>query len=76
MNDGQLALRPIFQRFLEALPLHEIGITPAQLSAGLDEMYAQLLRVGLFKKRLPLQVRGLHEIAIDDSKPADARSDE
>lgn len=47
MNDGQLALRPVFQRFLEALPLQEIGITPAQLSAGLDEMYAQLLRVGL-----------------------------
>jgi hypothetical protein len=47
MDDGKLVLRSAFERFLEALPLHELGIAPDQLRAGLDEMYAQLLRVGL-----------------------------
>jgi hypothetical protein len=47
MNNEKLVLRSAFERFLGLLPLHELGISPDHLRAGVDEMYAQLLRVGL-----------------------------
>jgi hypothetical protein len=47
MNGTNLALRGILQQLIHALPLHEVGVTDAQLREGVDEIYAQLLRVGL-----------------------------
>lgn len=45
--NGALALRTTFERFLALLPLQELGITPEQIRAGVDEIHAHLLRVGL-----------------------------
>lgn len=47
MDGQQLALRPAIQRFFEALPLAELGISPAQIADGMDEIHAHLQRVGL-----------------------------
>lgn len=67
MDDGKLILRSAFERLLDALPLHELGITPKQLRAGVDEMYAHLLRVGLdaFHAR---QIGIAFHVAADDGE--------
>ncbi len=48
------------------------GINRAQFAFGGDSLGKGIESIGFIEERLPLQVRGLHEIPIDDSDIADA----
>ncbi len=54
----------------------DIGINEAQASLGSNGLRQGVAGVQLGEKRLPLEVGGFDEIAIDDAKPADAGADE
>lgn len=47
MSNSHLALRGVLDGLIRALPLHELGVSEAQIREGIDEICAQLLRVGL-----------------------------
>lgn len=47
MSNSHLALRGVLDGLIRALPLHELGVSEAQIREGIEEICAQLLRVGL-----------------------------
>jgi hypothetical protein len=47
MNNTHLSLRSSLEQLVFALPLPELGVSDAQLREGIDQICAQLLRIGL-----------------------------